>query len=129
MSDDWRMSSEARWKPKMSAARFSVAGAAAPARAVVGVERVDQHCRSAENSAASAYGSAWPTSLRRMLVARARGRGQAGVDADQGAAVGLVGAVVGGVRRLVGQRLQFRRQATIRVEIDSSAPSVCTSSR
>jgi hypothetical protein len=45
-----------------------------------------------------------------MLVApSARGRGQAGVDADQGAAVGFVGAVVGGVRRLVGQRLQFRR--------------------
>jgi hypothetical protein len=55
--------------------------------------------------------------------------GQAGVHADQRAAVGLVLAVHVAVGRALGQRLHRRRHRRQRADIDSSAPSSCTSVR
>ena len=57
------------------------------------------------------------------------GGGQAGVHADQRAAVGLVGAVRGIVAAVVGQRLQVGSAAISSVVMDRSAPSAWTSCR
>ena len=132
-SEVWRMSSEARWKPKMAAARFrrDRRGRASIAPWLQR-QRIGQHLQVGAEGFGVAVGRGRADFLAQDVgrAQRARGGGQPRVDADQRAPVRLVAAVRRGVGRGVGQRLQRRAsRSTISVEIDSSAPSACTSSR
>lgn len=98
----------------MSAARFKVGEARAHQHlAVVGGERLDQRLQVGREIGGAGVRLGVADFLAQDVgrAQRAGGAGQARVDADQGAAVRLVGAVVGGVGRVVGQRLQGGRAA------------------
>ena len=95
----------------LDAAQQTAQPAAGQAGAAVQFQRIGQHLEVGAQGIRRGigFGAADLVTQRLDLVEGAGGRGETGVDAGQGAAVGLVGALRRVVGRVFGQGQQFRR--------------------
>jgi hypothetical protein len=95
----------------LHAAQQAAQAAAGQAGAAVQLERIGQHLEVGAHGIRRfiGFGAADFVADRLEVIEDAGGGGEPGVDAGQGAAVGLVGTLWRMVGRVFGQRQQFRR--------------------